>query len=309
MQTYFSRDAFPKNKYVIALGNFDGVHIGHTALLNEAVRLSVQNGYKSCVYTFSDHPKSKDLITVNSEKENILRSFDIDSLLFDDFSDVCGLDCESFCRDILVGNLGCEIAVCGENYRFGKNRSGDADTLVSEMKKLGKKAVVIGHIKTQNGDTVSSTLIRGLLSDGDIASANRLLGREFSMENAVIHGNHLGTKLGIPTVNQLIPEKKLCIGAGVYSCLCEIDGKNYMGVANVGTKPTVTHGEASPIVLCETHIIGYQGDLYGATLKIRFFERLRDEKKFDSLDALVAEVNKNIARTKEYFSDREDVLS
>lgn len=306
MQTFFGTQNFQKNKYVVALGNFDGVHVGHASLLAETVRVAEKRAFLPCVYTFEFSNKGGHLISNNAEKTEIFASFGMAAAVFDDFEKIKDLDCERFCREILVEKLGCEVAVCGSNFRFGKDRCGDAGTLVSEMRKLGKDAIIKDSVYTEDGDMVSSTLIRSLICQGKVSMANGYLGRPYSMSNTVIHGRHLGTELGIPTVNQLFPDGKVVPANGVYSCICRFDGKKYIGVANVGVKPTVNE-DTEQNVICETHIVGYQGDLYGKVVTLEFYERLREEKKFDSLDALVAEIQKNIAASCDYFSDRKDI--
>lgn len=302
----------PNIKRVVVLGNFDGVHLGHTKLINTSAQLARQLGIKNCVYTFQRHrhldtPGFCGLITDNPEKTEVISHMDVDTLFFDNFNSIKNLSCEEFCKKILVEKLGCEVAVCGKNYSFGKNRSGDSACLKYELEKLGKTAVICDHVVDANGDIVNSTAIRKCILEGDVEKAMEYLGRPFSIFYPVIHGRHLGTQIGIPTVNQHFCKEKIKPKNGVYACVCTVGDKKYCGVANVGTKPTVTHDETDPPVLCETHIIGYNGDLYGQQVKIEFYRRLRDEKKFSSLDELVFAVQENIKQTKLIFADREDI--
>ena len=299
-------------KCAVALGNFDGVHKGHATLIRKTVALSREYGLSSCVYTFSEHPSNfkngfYGIITDNSEKQSIIESLGADIFYLDDFDKVKDLSCEEFCRDILVKKLGAEIAVCGKNYRFGKNREGDCETLKKQMEALGKKTVIIDYVTADShgtGEAINSTSIRRCISEGETEKAAELMGRPFSICYPVIYGRQLGRKLGFPTINQKFPKEKLRPKNGVYACLCTIDGKEYPGVANVGTKPTVTAGESKPPVLCETHIIGYDGDLYGKRIKLDFYRRLRDEKKFSDLDELTRAVKSNIEETKKYFEEK-----
>lgn len=297
-------------KSVVALGNFDGVHKGHAALIGKAVSLAAENGLLSCVYTFSDHPSNfkngiSGLITDNREKADAVACLGADILCFDDFESVKNFSCERFCREILVEALGCEIAVCGSNYSFGAERSGDFLTLKSVMESLGKKAVVLDCVKLA-GSPVNSTHVRELICLGEVDKAAELIGRRYSFDGIVVHGKKLGRELGSPTVNQFFPEKKLRPKNGVYVSLCYVEDKKYAGVTNVGTNPTV-NSENTSSVLCETHIIGYSGDLYGKNVRVEFCKRLRDEKKFPSLDALKSEILANIEQAKEYF-EREKLL-
>ncbi|MBR5528039.1 MAG: bifunctional riboflavin kinase/FAD synthetase [Clostridia bacterium] len=298
---------------VVALGNFDGVHMGHTELIKQAVRLAKQNGYECCVYTFKDHPSNFKhgvcaLLTDNAEKAEIISELGADLLYLEEFEDVKDLSCAEFCRDILVKKLGCQIAVCGENFCFGKERCGNCTVLKEEMEKLGGSVEVCSHICDKNGDVVNSTSIRKMILAGDMEKATEYLGRPYSINYPVVHGRHLGTKMGIPTINQNFSQQKLVPAHGVYACICHADGKKYCGVANVGTKPTVTDKEKAPPVLCETHIIGFSGDLYGKYVRVEFVKRLRDERKFSSLEELISAVKENIKETKALFAHRKDIL-
>ena len=307
MQTTNRKNYNSAKKSVVALGNFDGVHLGHAALIEKTVALANDCGFSSCVYTFSSHPGNfkngiNSIITTNDEKESVISSFGVDFLCFDEFEAVKGLSCRQFCKEILVDALGCEIAVCGDNYSFGANRAGNFETLKREMEALGKKAVSIECVKLCDV-AVNSTLVRELICAGEVEKASKLLGRRYSFLSEVIHGKKLGRELGSPTVNQIIPDKKLIPKNGVYISICYADGKKYAGVTNVGKNPTVNDEDAP--TLCETHLIDYDGDLYGREVRIEFCKRLRDEKKFPSLDALKQEIVLNVAQAKEYFEREE----
>lgn len=307
MQIIFANDNIKLEECVVALGNFDGVHKGHTALIKKAKEKAEILGLPLCVYTFWQHPSSyfkgeNILITNNSEKEKILESLDVDILYYEDFSEICDMSAESFCKDILLGKLSCSLAVCGENFTFGKGGAGTSAYLADELAKLGSVALVVDFVD-ESGTIISSSSIREHILRGEMERAAELLGRPFSIYYPVSHGRHLGTQMGIPTINQAFEKTKLKPKCGVYACLCYIDGKKYMGVADVGKKPTVTKDTESAPVLCETHIVDFSGDLYGKSIKIDFYTRLRDEKKFDSLGSLILEIQKNIRQTREYFKN------
>ena len=313
MQIY-TPESFKENNNkpcVTVLGNFDGVHKGHAELIRKAKAVADENGYLLCVYTFSEHPSNFKggvcgLLTTNDEKAQLIEKLGADILYTDCFDAVKDMSCEDFCRDILVSRLGTKIAVCGTNYRFGRCGMGDASTLKSEMESLGAKAFV-EELKTENGSEVSSTAIRTLIAEGKTVEAKRLLGRAYSFGAKVVHGRHLATQLGAPTINQTFPKEKIVPKKGVYAAYLSVDGKGYMGVANVGTKPTVTSDEKDPPVICETHIINYKGDLYGKYIKTEFHVRLRDEKKFSSLTELSEAIKKNVEETLLYFGSKGDV--
>ncbi len=302
------RTDFLKEKgTALALGNFDGVHTGHKRLLCATSEIARENGLVSCVYTFLKHPRTytedntTSLITNNSEKEKIISSLGLDAIYYENFLDVKDYDAQKFCSRILKDTLNCKIVICGENFRFAKDRSAGSGVLKTEAEKLGMNCIVIPYMDDDN-EKLNSTRIRKLIRAGDIQKANELLGHTFSIYYPVIHGRHLGTQIGVPTINQTFEEEKLKPKNGVYACICHIDGKEYMSVSNVGVKPTVTYNEKNPPVLCETHIIGYSGNLYGKSIKVDFYKKLRDEKRFSSLDELVSEVKKNIEETELYFS-------
>lgn len=308
-----TKESFPalfEKGCVAALGNFDGVHRGHQSLIRTAVREAEREGLFSCVYTFRTHPvsflgRTPTLITNNDEKEEFLQTLGVDIFFPDDFSAVRDLSCAEFCEKILIRELNCKIVVCGSNFSFGKDRAGDCETLKREMAKHGARVLIAENVlyRDRDGkeDLIHSTVIRRFIAEGDMESARALLGRPFSIYYPVVHGRHLGTTIGIPTINQAFEGTKLKPKNGVYACICTIDGEKYIGLSDVGTKPTVTANEKDAPILCETHILDYHGDLYGHSVKIEFYTRLRDEKKFSSLEELVAEIRRNIEQAKHYF--------
>ena len=300
----------PNNFCVTVLGNFDGVHLGHTKLILSAKKAAEENGYSLCVYTFSKHPSSFKgsfgFLTTNEEKEELIRSLGADILFLDSFEDVKDLSCEQFCKNVLIDKLNTKIAFSGKNFRFGKDRCGDIFVLEEEMSKLSGKSFAIDYVKTKDDDIINSTSIRRLISDGDTEKAKELLGRPYFLSAEVVHGRHLATHLGAPTINQTFPDGKAVPKYGVYAVCLWVDGKKYFGVANVGTKPTVTSDEASSPVLCETHIIDYKGDLYGKKIKTEFYSKLRDEKKFGSIKELSDAIKKDVEKAVSYFSEREE---
>lgn len=288
------------NGTVVVLGNFDGVHKGHTEIINRAKQAAKDSGLPLLVYTFSKHPKGALQITLKDEKEEIFSSLGVDYIFYEDFSRVCSFSPERFCKEVLLEMLCARYVFCGENFRFGKGAAGTSAMLEEYL----SKAVSVQVVKSvmYEHEIVCSTRIRQCLSLGDTQMAHKLLGRPYFMTLPVIHGNHLGTSFGFPTINQEIPSEKMLVAFGVYCCVCTLEEKRYMAVANVGIKPTVTHGKNAQ-VLCETHILDFKGDLYGKRIKVEFYKKLRDEKKFESLSELSAEIKKNVSETKEYFEN------
>ena len=291
----------------VALGNFDGFHLGHRAIIGAAEEYSRKNGIHSCIYTFIEHPSrilsagssGDSLLMTNSEKSRVAREIGVDALIYDDFSCVKNMSPSDFCKDVLIEKLNVKAVFSGENFRFGRNAEGDARFLQKELAPHGVEVFTIPFV-TYNGSVISSTVIRNIIELGAPEIAEKLLGRPYSIECEVVHGMELGRKLGFPTINQLYPSEKVSPLRGVYASVCTIDGKRYAGVSNVGVKPTVTNADTAPL-LCETYVIGYNGDVYGKTVKTEFCKLLRKEKKFDSLDELKDAVHKNIGETREFF--------
>lgn len=291
---------------ILALGNFDGIHLGHRALLEKAVRLAGKNALKAGVYTFNVNTKSflgaRDfsLLTTDEEKNEIFEHFGVDFVFYDNFSKVKDFSPEDFCRYI-TDKFKVTAVVCGENFTFGKGACAGAFNLKELMSSLGVDTYIIPDYKI-DGVHVSSTAIRNFIRSGDMESAEKFLGYPYFIRTTVIHGAQLGRKLGFPTINQLEYQKKAIPKFGVYSCVCTIDGKNYMGVVNVGIRPTVSSGKQNPPVIFETHILDYSGDAYGKDVTVKFCKMLREEKKFSSLEELTENVMNNISQTRDYFS-------
>ena len=307
MKVVLCRDNGKDNKSIlgnmrsaVALGNFDGVHIGHAELIKH---ITERKDMYSCVYTFRRHPQSVlsensavKILTDNSQKEGILRSLDVDYLCFDEFSDVRYMSPTDFIDSVLIDKLNCGFAVCGYNYRFGKNGAGDSEFLKRYLNEKGIECTIVPPV-TYGNLPVSSTKIRFLIENGDTETALNLLGRPYYLKLPVIHGMEIGRTIGIPTINQKIPPYSVCPKKGVYVCLTKIDGKEYPSVCNVGTKPTVNGKD----LLAETHIIDYSGFLYGKTVEVAFYKHLRDEKKFSDINELKRAIENDVESAKKYF--------
>lgn len=287
-------------RHVVALGNFDGVHIAHTTLLEETVKEAKRRGATPAVFTFSKHSRefldggSPMLITVNDEKLELFESFGIERVFLADFESVREYSPEKFVQEILVTKTGADATVCGFNFRFGKGGKGDADDL---LRLMNGNAVIIPPI-TMGDSLVSSTRIREAVENGDVEHASALLGRPFFIYFPVVHGKELGRSIGVPTINQNFPALHLMPARGVYACLVRVGDTDYRGVANVGVRPTVEDGGK---VNCETHIIGYSGTLYGERIKVSFYKKIRDEKRFGSVEELKAQISHDIETVNNYF--------
>ncbi len=269
-----------QNNTSVALGQFDGLHIGHRAVILAAKR----EGMTTAVLTFRRGTLKKGddrLLTTNAEREELFAEFGTELLCEPDFSDICSLSAESFVRDILVDRLGAKHVSCGFNYRFGKDAQGNAHTLERLCAEYGVECTVVPDVEVR-GRSVSSTAIRAYLDEGDAVSAAEMLGRPFGYRLEVIDGRHLGRTLGTPTINQAFPEGFICPKYGVYASTAEVEGKIFYAVTNIGIKPTV--GSDNP--LSETWICDYSGDLYGRQIKVDLIKYLRPEQKFPSIEAL-----------------------
>lgn len=276
---------------VIALGNFDGVHLAHRALLSKviAVRNASYTTAACCVFCFRtpswDTISSTPPSYLCSLEQKLKKFYDVgmEYALICDFSEICGLMPADFAQTVLQQQCHCVAAVCGFNYRFGKGGSAGAE----DLRNLLKVPVLVQDEVKQNGITVSSTYIRSLLSNGQVEEAAKLLSEPYAISATVLHGKALGHKLGFPTINQVFPSRMLIPRHGVYITECEVDGKRYRGITNVGVRPTVEH---DTVVNCETHLLDFEGDLYGRSVSVFFLKYLRPEIKFKTVEELKQQV-------------------
>ena len=284
-------DADIKNGCVIAVGSFDGVHVGHREMIKTLVSEAKKIGKASSVFTFDvdDNPKDNaKLLALPEKKEQILASLGVDTVITWPFSEIKDVSAEEFAKTLCY-SFGAECIICGYDFRFGKDRLGDVSLIKKLLSPLGvnvitPNAVCVGDVP------VSSTLIRKLLSEGEISKANELLGRDFSFSGEVVHGVELARELGFPTANQVYPEKLSPLRFGVYATTVVLDGKTYSGVTNVGMKPTFCNCEKP---LCETYLFGYNGNCYGKIAEISFRKFVRPEMKFNSKEELINQVEED----------------
>ena len=272
-------------KTAVALGFFDGIHLGHRAVIKKAVEAE-ERGLVPAAFTFSSTPKSKDknsqLLTCE-EKTAILEKLGIKVLYILDFEELKDTSPEVFVRDILKGVFSAEEVFCGYNYRFGRHKSGNTDTLKRLGEELGIKVGVCDPVKLDD-IIVCSTEIRNRLKNGDIKEADRLLGYDFGLNGKALKGSGIGSKLSTPTINQKFADGIILPKFGVYASVVTLDGKTYAGVTNIGVKPTVG---AKNLPNCETWLPEFKGgDLYGKTVDVRLKEFIRPEKKFSTLEEL-----------------------
>lgn len=279
----------------LALGYFDGVHIGHQAVIKNAVNFAKQNGGKSAVITFKDHPccffhgVCPKYILTREYREKFIADLGVDYLYELDFEKLAGLSAEEYLENILIKHFSPKSISTGFNHNFGHNKTGDVKFLERESVKYNYKYFALPPQK-YDGEVISSTKIRKLLSDGQIDTANKMLGRNFIIEGTVIKGRQIGRTIGFRTANILYPLELIDIPFGVYSVLVNYASQTYQGIANFGVRPTV-NGQGA---LLEVHIIDFEKDIYGEVLEVKFIKMLRTERKFDSLDSLKQQISRDI---------------
>ncbi|MDE6148724.1 MAG: bifunctional riboflavin kinase/FAD synthetase [Ruminococcus sp.] len=293
------------HKTAVALGLFDGVHKGHQAVIQQAVNKK-NNEIKSAVFSFKTdtitskgHDGRLEMLLTDKAKQQHFENLGVDYLYSPDFSHFKDMTDEDFVKRVLKDNLNACVAVCGEDFRFGKNAMGNAKRLVQLGEKYEFEVCVVNQL-VMNGGAISSTKIRRLINEGNISQANEMLGYKYGYTLPVEHGYERGRTWNFPTINQMIPEGLVLPRFGVYCSIVYVGDELYKGVTNIGVKPTVKVNTAP---LAETFIINYDGDLYGREIKIELCEFVRPEKYFDSFDSLKAEIGRNIEFTKQYFKN------
>lgn len=293
------------SKPSVALGNFDGVHLGHQEILRRTVETAHGKGREAVVYTFDPHPRlvlnqASEIpqITTSEEKAAILQSLGIDVLVLAEFTkEFARQSPESFVENTLVEELAIKNLFVGENYRFGSGRSGTPLQLKRMGQEMGFSVHIVPSVKVQ-GEVVSSTLIRKLLLAGKIVEANEMLGRPFSIQGNVIHGHSRGKGLGYPTAN-IKPDRKLRPPDGVYAVFCKFQGQIYPSVMNIGRNPTFHDRKTS----FEAHLLDFSEELYGSTIKLFFIQRLRAERTFASVDELKLQIARDVEKARNILTE------
>lgn len=296
MQVVFDLNTFvPPEVTVVTQGTFDGVHTGHRKILGNIVDLAAGRKGKSVLVTFHPHPrhvlyKSENnirLLTTFEEKVDLLRETGIDYLIvlpFDEY--MAKMKAHRFIRDIMVEKIGVDVMVVGYDHRFGRNREGSFGDLKEFAHMFGFEVMEIAAHDI-NAATVSSTKIRNCLLEGDVETAALYLGREYSIRGEVVHGKKLGNTLGYPTANLHInTPDKLIPANGIYAVWAEVAGAKFGGMLSIGNNPTIEGAKWS----IEVHIFGFNQTIYGEELTLTLVRRMRNEEKFDSLEALKAQL-------------------
>ena len=299
-------EEFNKNPDLsICLGFFDGVHEGHKVVIKNAVNLAVQNGLKSAVITFRDHPlcylqgRTPQYIMDIDDRLALIEQQGVDYAYVLDFdekiADCLALD---YLKDVLVGNFSPRFITTGFNHSFGVNKQGNAEFLRNYQREFGYKFFEIPPI-TFNSTLISSTKIRQLISDGELENMKNLLGSPFFIKGEVREGSRIGRSLSFPTANIRYPKNILRLPKGVYFARTEIEGKKYNSVVNIGVKPTVSDAKK---LLVEAHILDFNDNIYAKPIKIEFLKKIRNERRFDSVNELKAQIIKDVDASRAFFA-------
>ena len=283
---------------VMALGNFDGVHLGHQEVLRRAVEEGRHRGKRVVAATFHPHPRSvlgagdpPRLLTPLGLRTEILRGYGADEVWVIHFDhELSRKTPEQFVTDILVDEGGAGVVVVGENFRFGHKAAGDFDVLQRLMQKAGGTAVAVQVRGGGYEGGISSTRIRALISDGDVAGAGSLLGRPFVLRGEVVVGDERGRTIGFPTANVLPDEDAVIPARGVYAGFVRVGEDEYVACTNVGVAPTFGRAESR----VEAHLLDFEGDLYGRVVDVSFVKRIREERRFSGIDELKKQIERDV---------------
>ena len=291
---------------VVALGNFDGVHLGHQVVVRRAVEEARSRGMRAVAVTFDPHPRAvlrpgsePKLLTVLEVREELLLGCGVDEVRVLRFDlELSKKSPRDFVQEVLVGELGAGVVVVGENFRFGYKASGDVKDLDRHMRDAGGEAYavptyVLGEA-AGSGEAINSTRIRMLLHDGEVREAARLLGRPYSLRGVVVEGDKRGHALGFPTANVLPGAVALVPGRGVYAGHVRVGEERYGACTNVGVAPTFERRESR----VEAYLLDYEGDLYGEVIDVTFEERLRPEKQFSGVYELKEQIARDVAEAR-----------
>ena len=310
MKEHHKASSFKSEKgTVVTIGTFDGVHIGHKAIIKRVIDKATKDNLESVLLTFFPHPrmvlqKEVDIKLLNtlSEKKEHLKSLGLDHLVIHPFTqEFSRLTAVEYVRDILVNQLHAKKIVIGYDHRFGRNRT----ATIEDLSEFGKTySFTVEEISAQelNEVAISSTKIRRALMDGDIATANDFLGYSYSLQGKVVKGKQIGKEIGYPTANIYVEESyKLIPKNGVYIVALEIENQPYFGLTSIGTNPTVGGKNTS----IETYILDFEGDLYDSLLKINFIHQIREEKTFNSLEELKLAIQNDESFARDYLKNYE----
>jgi riboflavin kinase / FMN adenylyltransferase len=310
MEIFSGLDSLAKHPRVLAIGTFDGVHVGHRAVIGRAVELAHLRGLTSAVVTFDRHPlavvdpsRAPRLLTPLAEKIRLIGELAPDELVLLPFdAALAALEPGDFCAGLLAGALQARIVVVGENFNFGAGGAGDAAELRACGAAHGFETIALSLV-TEHGKPISSTRIRRLLHAGELEEVREILGRPPSATGRVGHGVHRGRTLGVPTANLDVETGAIFPGRGVYAARVLVDGRWYRAAVNIGHNPTFRRRDVETgHVTIEAFLLEFDADIYGRGIRVDFLHKIRDERRFESVEALVAQMHRDIGAT----SDLED---
>lgn len=283
-----------KKGSVAAVGNFDGFHLGHRKLVDKLKQIAREKNLASLIFTFIPNPKvyfKKDLTLINSDaqKKQLLESLGVDNIIFLDFNQVLDMSGEAFVRDILIDRYNVKSIVMGENFKFGKNRQCDSESIKKMAEKFGFEFTVITPV-ILDGTPISSSLIRKKLGYAEIEDSNRMLGRLYYIDGIVVEGDKIGRELGFPTIN--IETENEILPEGVFKTRTEIEGRPQVhdSISYIGSSPTFPGKEKK----VETHILDFNENIYGRKVRLYFEKKIRGDMKFDSRTMLIDQIKKDI---------------
>ena len=299
-----TKSNFNQENLCITIGNFDGLHIGHQFVINKLIEEAKKSNLQSAVMSFTPHPReffsqSKKVFNINTknEKLNILKSIGIDIYIDFDFNDeLANLLAKDFIKKIIIEKLNVEKIIIGSDFKFGKNRTGNLETLRELSKSFKFNLVVIDILSTkETKNKFSSSHIRNMIIEGNFIEVSQMLGRNWSLTGKIIRGDQKARKINFPTAN-LKPIDKILPKKGVYCVKASIDSKTYKAIANFGYRPTVNGSE----LLLEAHLFEFNEDIYGKELTVEFLTFIRSEQKFDNFEELTKQIQKDIKTAKNY---------
>lgn len=303
---YIAEKEFKIKNSAITLGKFDGLHKGHQLLFNKILEQK-SKGLKAVVFTFNFHPsnlfsdsdKEIELIYTEEEKKSILEEMGMDVMISYPFTkETAATEPEDFIKNVLVGQLDAKMIIVGSDFHFGRKRRGDTQMLKDYAEQYGYEVCVIEKMHFDTNTEIGSSYIRNEIKNGHMEQVNELLGRPYAIMGTVLHGRKIGRTLGFPTINLIPDNNKLLPPNGVYASVTTIKGKKYPGLTNVGVNPTV--GE-TPEKRVETYIFDYDEDLYNSNVSVALYSMEREEIKYDSIEELKEQMNKDIEYGREYF--------
>lgn len=316
MKIHRDLNSFHAKNPVLTIGTFDGVHLGHRKIIARLHDLAKEMDGESVIFTFDPHPRkvvapgesSLRILTTLDEKIELFEQSGIDHLIIYPFTaEFAQLSYEQFVEQILVDQIHTKYLVVGYDHKFGKNRQGDFEFLKNCADRLGFRIEKL-DVLLMNESNISSTRIREAIQQGDFKTANAFLGYSFALHGTVVEGQKLGRKIQFPTANvEASDPEKIIPGYGVYAVKVKVQNRIYLGMLNIGSRPTVNHNADHRSI--EVHIFDFESDIYGASIELLFYTKLREEQKFESIEALKEQLSQDKTDTQSYFQSLQDQIN